>query len=278
MKTSILVYIFIFIIIISCVSQKTDYVFNKLKTELDKKGLKIDSVDNIGLIYVTVQDIKLSISLDNLRKSYTESKDDNEIVEFANAIVTSVDEIGPWKECKDHIYTSYFPSDFEFKDNIHKKITDEFHQIFSLRINGKISWILPDQLKKWGIDTVELEKQADMNGNELLIKANIEFDTIEGKKIGYFSIGDGNDILKGSMLFASGFKEKVKAQFGFPVYAIFPVRDFLIFFSEKDFDFFSSRIGTTVKKEYNKSAYPITPELLKVSDKGVEAVGKYPVK
>ncbi len=69
MKTSILVYIFIFILIISCVSPKNDYVFNKLKTELDKKGLKIDSVDNIGLIYVTVQDIKLTISLDNLRKS-----------------------------------------------------------------------------------------------------------------------------------------------------------------------------------------------------------------
>ncbi len=259
-------------------SPKTDYVFDKLKTELDKKGLKIDSVDNVGLIYVTVHDINLKVSLDNLRKSYAVSKEDKEIVEFANAIVTSVDEIGPWKECKDHVYTSYFPSDFEFKDLIHKKISDEFHQIFILEMNGKIRWLQTDQLKKWGIDTVELEKQADMNGNELLIKAKIEFDTIEGKKIGYFSIGDGNDILKGSMLFASGFKEKVKAQFGFPVYAVFPVRDFMIFFSEKDYDFFSSRIGSTVVKEYNKSAYPITPELLKCSDKGVEAVGKYPVK
>ena len=73
-------------------------------------------------------------------------------------------------------------------------------------------------------------------------------------------------------------KSKVKVNFGFPFYAVIPVRDFCYIFSEKDFDFFAGIIGKVVVDEYKKSGYPITTEIIKFSDKGVEAVGKYPVK
>ena len=36
--------------------------------------------------------------------------------------------------------------------------------------------------------------------------------------------------------------------------------------------------GNVVVDEYKKSGYPITTEILKFTDDGVEAVGKYPVK
>ena len=73
-------------------------------------------------------------------------------------------------------------------------------------------------------------------------------------------------------------KEKVKKEFGFPFYAVIPVRDFCYIFSENDFDFFSDRISQIVVDEYKKSGYPITTEILKFTDKGVEAVGQYPGK
>ncbi len=72
-------------------------------------------------------------------------------------------------------------------------------------------------------------------------------------------------------------KEKVKQDFGFPFYAVIPVRDFCYIFSGKDFDFFSGRIGKVVVDEYKQSGYQITTEILKFTDKGVEAVGQYPV-
>ena len=42
--------------------------------------------------------------------------------------------------------------------------------------------------------------------------------------------------------------------------------------------FFSDKIGQVVVDEYKKSGYPITTEILKFTDKGVEAVGQYSVK
>lgn len=66
-------------------------------------------------------------------------------------------------------------------------------------------------------------------------------------------------------------RTKLQDSFGFPFYAVLPVRDFCYIFSQKDFAFFSTRLGSTVVKEYKESGYPITPEILKFSDKGVEA-------
>lgn len=86
-----------------------------------------------------------------------------------------------------------------------------------------------------------------------------------------------HETLKGALLFAPKIKEKVKQDFGFPFYAVIPVRDFCYIFSEKDFDFFSKRIGSIVIEEYKNSGYPVTTELLKFTENGVETIGKYPI-
>jgi hypothetical protein len=54
-------------------------------------------------------------------------------------------------------------------------------------------------------------------------------------------------------LFAPAMKEKINKNFSFPFYAIIPVRDFCYIFSEKDFDFFSERIGKVVVDEFKQS-------------------------
>ena len=72
-------------------------------------------------------------------------------------------------------------------------------------------------------------------------------------------------------------KNKIESDFGFPFYAVIPVRDFCYIFSENDFAFFSERIGKVVVDEYKQSGYPITTEILKFTDEGVETVGQYPV-
>ncbi|HID66410.1 MAG TPA: hypothetical protein EYP32_06335 [Aquificaceae bacterium] len=71
--------------------------------------------------------------------------------------------------------------------------------------------------------------------------------------------------------------EKVKTDFSYPFFAVIPVRDFCYIFSENDFQFFASKIGKVVVDEYKKSGYQITTEILKFTEKGIEAVGKYPV-
>ena len=130
-------------------------------------------------------------------------------------------------------------------------------------------------MKKWNITETELDNQANNNDDKLLKITPITFDTIENRKLGLIEVE--HTTLKGALLFAPTMKEKIKSDFGFPFYAVIPVRDFCYIFSEKDFEFFSGRIGQVVVDEYKQSGYPITTEILKFTDKGVEAVGKYPV-
>ncbi|MNW12112.1 hypothetical protein D3C71_2097190 [compost metagenome] len=81
--------------------------------------------------------------------------------------------------------------------------------------------------------------------------------------------------LKSSCLFSSKIKNLVQNTIGFPFYAVIPVRDFCYIFAEEDFEYFSQRLGSVVLEEYNGSGYPITTEILKFSETGVEAIGKY---
>jgi hypothetical protein len=139
----------------------------------------------------------------------------------------------------------------------------------------KFTWISKEQIEMWAISQAELAAQADKNANELLEQTDILFDDIEGRKLGQINVAPSS--LKGPLLFASGMKNKIEYTLGFPFYAVLPVRDFCYLFSENDVGFFAEKIGNIVVEEYKQSGYPITTEVLKFSDKGVEGVGKYPV-
>ena len=256
--------------------EKKDVVFNEFKLQTEKKGIKIDSIDKTGLIHISRDGWKLKVSLDNIRRDFERDSDKRQIANFVQTIFSStVGFPSTWAEVKDSIYISLFPNhDFSFDSVLHNKITDEFSQVYVHCGDGVEQWITSHELAKWNIDESELARQAKINADKLLSQTEISFDTIEDHKLGMIEVERA--ALKAALLFAPGMKERIKKDFGFPFYAVIPVRDFCYLFSEKDFDFFSGRIGTVVVDEYKKSGHPITTEVLKFSDKGVEAVGKYP--
>lgn len=257
-------------------SKDKDFVFDEFKSQIEKLGMKIDSVDETGLIYISQGELTLKISLDNIRKNYDRDKNATHISDLVKALVEySIEIPSKWVDAKSDIYISLFPNDYEFKDFIHTKVTDEFSKVYVHSGQSKFSWISQDDLNKWGITETELDSQANTNADNLLAKTEISFDTIENRKLGL--IEPEYPTLKAALLFAPAMKEKVKKDFGFPFYAVIPVRDFCYIFSEKDLDFFSKRIGQVVVDEYKQSGYPITTEILKFTDKGIEAVGRYPV-
>lgn len=257
-------------------NKKKDFVFDEFKSQIESKGMKIDSVEETGLIYISQGEITLKISLDNVRRNYERDKDESHISDLVQTLVSYTIELpSNWTDAKDDIFISLFPNDFDFQDFLHVKITDEFSKVYIHSGQDKLSWITKDDLKKWKITEAELDNQANANADKLLVTTPITFDTIENRKLGLIEVE--HTTLKGALLFAPMMKEKVQENFGFPFYAVIPVRDFCYIFSEKDFDFFSGRIGKVVVDEYKKSGYPITTEILKFTDKGVEAVGQYPV-
>jgi hypothetical protein len=238
--------------------------------------MKIDSFDETGLIYISQGELTLKISLDNVRRNYERDKDESHISDLVQTLVSySIELPKNWADAKDDIYISLFPNDHDFQEFLHAKITDEFSKVYVHSGQDKLTWITKDDLKKWNITETELDNQANNNADKLLKITPITFDTIENRKLGLIEVE--HTTLKGALLFAPTMKEKIKSDFGFPFYAVIPVRDFCYIFSEKDFEFFSGRIGKVVVDEYKHSGYPITTEILKFTDNGVEAVGKYPV-
>ena len=253
-----------------------DYVFDEFKSQIEINGMKIDSVDETGLIYISQGELILKISLDNVRRNYERDKDESHISDLVRTLVLySIELPKNWKEAKDDIYISLFPNDHDFEEFLHSKITDEFSKVYVHNGQDKLTWITNHDLKKWNITETELDIQANNNADKLLKITPITFDIIENRKLGLLEVE--HTTLKGALLFAPTMKEKVKTDFGFPFYAVIPVRDFCYIFSEKDFEFFSGRIGQIVVDEYKQSGYPITTEILKFTDKGVEAVGQYPI-
>ena len=254
-------------------NSKEDVVFNKFKMQLEGKGLTIDSVDKDGFILINVEESELKVSLDNIRRNYERDNDDSYITDLVNTIVSHSSKKEDWENIKDKIYVQFFPNDFEFENLIYEKVTNEFSKVFMLNNNNNFSFISDDDLIDWNLDLEELKNQVDLNLDTFLDKVQIEIEDVDNHKLGMIHIEEV--WLKSACLFSSKIKDLVKNNIGFPFYAVIPVRDFCYIFGEQDFGYFSERLGSVVVEEYEKSGYPITTEILKFSEIGVEALGKY---
>ena len=255
---------------------KDDFVFDQFKIQIENKGMIIESIDETELILIKKEDLTIEVSLDNVRKNYARDKDEAHISDLVETLADYSFEIPEdWNFVKNDIYISLQPNDFDSKEFINFKITNEIDKVYVHTGNDRFSLISKNHLSKWNITELDLDNQAKKNADKLLTESQIEFDIIENRKLGMLESRYPN--LKSALLLAPTMAEKVKTDFSYPFFAVIPVRDFCYIFSENDFQFFASKIGKVVVEEYKKSGYQITTEILKFTEKGIEAVGKYPV-
>lgn len=253
--------------------KETDVLFEKFKTLVEKEGLTIDKIDEEGLIHILQDEWTLRVSLDNLRKIYQRDKDDDAIKDFVQTLTVPMGNRPSWEEAKKDVYFSLFPGDYDFAAYPNKAVTKEFNQVYVYCANDLLSWVSHDDISTWNISAQELHAQAGENTAAALDEATLCIEWIKDRKLGYLEVE--RESTKGALLLSSRLKEKVSGEFGWPVYAVVPVRDFCYIFAEADFSFFSERLGPTVLEEYKQSGYPVTTEILRFDDEGIKAVGKY---
>lgn len=246
-----------------------DHVFMIFKKLIEEKGLTVEAIDEEDIIHLSDG---AKISLDNLRKEYEQVKEDYCIENFVEAITSSY-ELPGWEEARMSILPSLFPSDFDFGEHVNFPVTDEFNMIFVYDTPIHKIWINEEQLTSWTIDNEKLVKAAYVNLDRVLETAKLEIETVDDKKLGFFTLED--ETLKSVLILAKGLKSKIEKEIGWPIIAVVPVRDFCYIFAENDFEFFAERVGDTVMNEYQNSAYPVTLELLKRDDDGIKAVGRF---
>ena len=95
---------------------------------------------------------------------------------------------------------------------------------------------------------------------------------IDGMSLGMIPV---DSVFKASVIFAPGFRQLVSTKIGWPVLVVLPCRDFLYVLAETD-NALLARLGGVVQREFRNSGYPITTKVLRVSENGISAVGRFP--
>lgn len=252
---------------------ENDFVFQIFKKAIADHGFVIYGITDDERVCVVKGDFELTVSLDNLRKEFAHENDENIISEFADALASAGEEIPAWKVAKDKVFPSLYPSDYDYGDFVNFPVTEMFNTVFVYEEKLSKKWIDEAQVEKWSIDNETLVRHANVNLDKEVEKASLEIELIEGKKLGLLETTE--ETKKSAFLLSKKLKDKVRKELGWPIYAVIPVRDFVYLFSEEDSEFFIERVGGVVLQEYNESGYPITTEILKCTDDGIIAIGKY---
>lgn len=248
--------------------------FDIFESELSKRGISYKGPNREGVYTVDVSGVDVTVNLFNIARNY---KVDQDAVAVVKCIDRALDFLKPvpWEQARSLIYFSVEPTDYDFGDTVTYPVTASITKIMVMADlkAGMITWITPDMIRDWHVSLADVEAVARENMSSLLRGKRPEVKNIEGMKVGMLPI---QSVFKASAIISPEFKTYVSKDLGWPVLAVIPCRDFIYVIPEKD-KALLGRIGNIVKDEYQKSGYPITTEVIKISDNGFESIGRYPV-
>ena len=236
------------------------------------------SVTDDGRYELFVGDAKLTISIDNIRRDFDRDGDVSAVSRFVENVLKDLNfQTLDWHEVRNFVRYSLEPSDYDigFGDVVHNVINDELVQlyVFSSPDRSQISWISPSSVSDWGISVDELKFQAESNMSQLVENARLETLDMNGNLLGMISTEITE--FKSSLVLSASFRTLVEPTHGWPVFAVLPCRDFA-YIVRCDNQEFLGVLGRVVVDEYNKSGYPITKDVLRISDDGIIAIGTFP--
>lgn len=254
--------------------RQPDRVFELFRHKATQHGFRVDSVSGNDLVYLSRAGETHRISLTNVRKSNKLNGDTTKVNELVTVLLDLSYELPAWSEARHTLLPAMLPVDMrELDSTVHKPVTDSMSMVLVQNLTDQLVWVQQHHATEWKQSEAELFRTAYANLADALKKTEIKSATLEGHPYGIVTAEES--YLDSLVPLSPAFKAKVQKQFGWPVYAIIPVRDLCFIFSQKEYKFFSKRFASTVLAEFNESPYPVTRELLKVSDEGITAVGYY---
>ena len=225
-----------------------------------------------GRYQIEIDGGTLVLSLDNVSRDFDRDGDPQRICRYIESSLAIFAPLPTWEHARARIYWSAEASSADLGGTLHESVTERVSRVLVFIDLVGMRWLLPKCLADWGVPMTELDAAARENLDRLLHGKRLEVERDDGRALGMVPID--SVALKASVIFAPGLKGFVEAELGWPVLAVIPCRDFIYLFSEGD-DVVSA-LGDTVQREFRESAYPITTEVLRISDEGIEAIGHFP--
>ena len=244
------------------------------EAELAKRGASFQKESDF-VYRVEVDGWIVSASLENVRRNAERDQDEGVIARFVEHVLAFSASHPPWDDARTLLFWSTEPTTTDFGDSIHLDVSDEVGRVLTLTDadRSKVTWVTPAMCESWGVTIEDACSTASINQDRLL--DGIELETATGTE-GLDTLGmiPVHPPYKASTIFAKAFKNLVEPVLGWPVLVVLPCRDFVYVIA--DGSPLLDKLGSVVVNEFKNSGYPITTEVLRVSDEGIEAIGRFP--
>lgn len=256
--------------------------FGPFEEELTLRGIPFAMDPKTGLYQVELHGRELFISLDNLRKQYSQYSTNpakpgktpiqNPVVEFVDAIVSAA---MPTSEAytREGLFWILEPNDYRILPSYRQPVSKQIDRVLThISTDGQlITWVDGGMLQYLGLTFEEASALALDN-----LDQELEQVSVEELKVGEVTLVTFGTRLpcKTALILAPGFLSTMEKIMEPPVMAVMPDRDFLYLWSGMH-QAFADRLGGVVTKEYSEAPYPLSTEVLEINKEGIKAVGKF---
>jgi hypothetical protein len=251
----------------------SDAVARIFERELERRGVAFRFDDETGCYVIRHLGGRLFVSLDNLARMYLHDPDSAHVSHFIDAVLSTGGPLEPWKQARTSVLFCLEPSDYAepppFRTPISKRVDRVPVHIDDSR--GGMHWITPGMLEEWQVTLDDVETTAWRNVAAALADATIEYNDIDGVRLGYAITVIP---FKSVLTLAPNLREVVSPVLGWPLHAVMPDRDFLYFWDARHTTFLE-RVGRVVVKEFATSPYPLSTEVFEIGDGGITAIGAF---
>src|SRR5262249_27176963 len=137
---------------------------------------------------------------------------------------------------------------------------------------GLITFLGARDLDDWKVTRETVTEAAEQNLSRTLREAEPHIKMVEGSPV--LSLVT-QFVMKASLLFAPDLCAVLNPLVGWPALAVAPCRDFILLFPDAARKLLIPRLGSIVLREFSTSGYPLTKEVLRISDDGIKAIGRF---
>ncbi|WP_375334296.1 hypothetical protein [Flagellimonas sp. C4] len=259
------------IILVSCLASREERIIEKLRLELESRGLEIDTTDYFN-IWISPKDFKLEqVTINITDFGSLENRDSLNL-----RIIQEAEEIQTWFELPDwndtlNIFSPTLSIDVRDQVfNIYKeKFTDKYFLSFS-HINTKTHKMTPigsRLLKHWKLSEKEFYEWSRQHLEHLFSRQSKLIKTdFPNKSI--FQIKSSNERLPHALIFTENFQEEAAEKIGYPFHVILNPYLPVYVTNDSDLQFLKEYLGTLELKIKEQDKLPT--ELITYKESGIE--------